>query len=216
MVGVFVQSLRSVDSLKLPIRAWKHIRDASFWGCLRVFVVNLDAVGHKFAASFWPKTVEKTWFLWKLKFSQTFYFYHSFWNTLYIHPAIAWSKTHKGICELGNLELKATAIPGMQPDFSRCTFFAPTVNICQFKILDISYICFSWWELHLQMKFAFILEWVYFCTFSSWPNCLGPWIKSIKQNWRMYYWQGIYGWPFLYTLQMTPQPMTRRLEVTAT
>ena len=82
MVGVFVQSLRSVDSLKLPIRAWKHIRDASFWGCLRVFVVNLDAVGHKFAASFWPKTVEKTWFLWKLRFSQTFYFYHSFWKTL--------------------------------------------------------------------------------------------------------------------------------------
>ena len=72
MVGVFVQSLRSVDSLKLPIRAWKHIRDASFWGCLRVFVVNLDAVGHKFAASFWPKTAEKTWFLWKLRFSRAF------------------------------------------------------------------------------------------------------------------------------------------------
>ena len=46
-------------------------------------VVNLDAVGHKFAASFWPKTAEKTYFLWKLRFSQTFYFYHSFWKTLY-------------------------------------------------------------------------------------------------------------------------------------
>ena len=84
MVGVFVQSLRSVDSLKLPIRAWKHIRDASFWECLGGICGELDVVGHKFAASFWPKTAEKTWFLWKLRFSQTFYFYHSFWNTRYI------------------------------------------------------------------------------------------------------------------------------------
>ena len=30
IVGVFVQSLRSVDGLKLPIRARKHIRDANF------------------------------------------------------------------------------------------------------------------------------------------------------------------------------------------
>ena len=58
MVGVFVQSLGSVVGLKLPIRAWKHIRDASFWGCLGVIVVSLDAIGHKFAASFWPKTAE--------------------------------------------------------------------------------------------------------------------------------------------------------------
>ena len=74
--------------LKQPTMDWKHISGASFWGCLGVFVVNLDAVGHKFAASFWPKTAEKTKFLWKLRFSQTFYFYHSFWKTLYVYTCM--------------------------------------------------------------------------------------------------------------------------------
>ena len=65
-------------------RAWKHIGGASFWGCLRDFVVGLDVEGHKFVANSWPKTAEKTKFGWKLRFSQCFYFWHSFWMTLYV------------------------------------------------------------------------------------------------------------------------------------
>ena len=84
MVGAFAENLRSMVCLSQPTRVWKHTRGASFQGCLGVILVDLDAVGHKFAANFWPKTVEKTVFLWKLRFSQTIYFSHSFWMTLYI------------------------------------------------------------------------------------------------------------------------------------
>ena len=84
MVGAFAENLRSMVCLSQPTRVWKHTRGASFQGCLGVILVDLDAVGHKFAANFWPKTVEKTYFLWKLRFSQTFYFWHSFWKTLYV------------------------------------------------------------------------------------------------------------------------------------
>ena len=83
-VGVFAESLRSMVCLSQPTTVWNHIRGACFQGCLGVILVELDAVGHKFAANFWPETVEKTDFLWKLRFSQTFYFWHSFWKTLYI------------------------------------------------------------------------------------------------------------------------------------
>ena len=83
MVGVFAESLRSMVCLSQPTTVWKHIRGASFHGYHGVILVDLDAVGHKFAANFWPETVEKTDFLWKLRFSQTFYFWHSFWKTLY-------------------------------------------------------------------------------------------------------------------------------------
>ena len=47
MVGVFVESLRSVETVNQSLEAHE-----SFCGCLRVFVVNLDAEGHEFAASF--------------------------------------------------------------------------------------------------------------------------------------------------------------------
>ena len=43
-----------------PTKARKHIRGAIFFGCLWVIVVDLDAVGDKFAANSAPKTAEKT------------------------------------------------------------------------------------------------------------------------------------------------------------
>ena len=76
--------------LKQPTRAWKHIGSASFLGCLRVIVIDLDAVGEKFVADLWPKTAEKTQLLPKLRFSQLFYFWHSFWMTLYNHSICIW------------------------------------------------------------------------------------------------------------------------------
>ena len=63
MVGAFAENLRSMVCLSQPTRVWKHTRGASFQGCLGVILVDLDAVGHKFAANFWPKDrcqIEKT------------------------------------------------------------------------------------------------------------------------------------------------------------
>ena len=53
MVGAFAENLRSMGCLSQPTRVWKHTRGASFQGCLGVILVDLDAVGHKFAANFW-------------------------------------------------------------------------------------------------------------------------------------------------------------------
>ena len=47
-------------------RAWKHIRAASLYGCLRVVVVNLDALEDKFAANSLPETDEETQLWWTL------------------------------------------------------------------------------------------------------------------------------------------------------
>ena len=52
MVGVFAESLSSIVKLNQPTTVRKHIRGASFQGCLGVILVDLDAVGHKFAANF--------------------------------------------------------------------------------------------------------------------------------------------------------------------
>ena len=66
-VGVFAESLRSMVCLSQPTTVWKHIRGASFQGYHGVILVDLDAVGHKFAANFWPETVEKTDFFVKIE-----------------------------------------------------------------------------------------------------------------------------------------------------
>ena len=47
-------------SLRQSTRAKKHFRYASFFGCLRVIVVDLGAVEDKFVANSGPKTAEKT------------------------------------------------------------------------------------------------------------------------------------------------------------
>ena len=73
-LGYFLRVSKSVVGLKQRARAWKHIRGANFWECLGVIVMDLDAIGDEFAANFWPKTAEKTKFVWTLRFSQTFYF----------------------------------------------------------------------------------------------------------------------------------------------
>ena len=83
MVGVFIQSLRVSGRPQTAYHGLKAHWRSSFWGCFGMIVVDLDAVGHKFAANFSPETAEKTEILWKLRFSQTFYFWHSFWKTLY-------------------------------------------------------------------------------------------------------------------------------------
>ena len=72
-----------IQTTDFVLHKLEHIGGTNFWGCQGVIVVDLDAVGGKFAANLWPKTAEKTRFVWKLRFSHTFYFWHSFWKTLY-------------------------------------------------------------------------------------------------------------------------------------
>ena len=55
----------AVVCLRQSTRAKKHFRYASFFGCLRVIVVDLGAVEDKFVANSGPKTAEKTQLLWK-------------------------------------------------------------------------------------------------------------------------------------------------------
>ena len=61
--GSLLRGGDAVVSLRQSTRARKHIRDASFFGCLRVIVVDLDALEDKFVANSGPKTAEKTYFL---------------------------------------------------------------------------------------------------------------------------------------------------------
>ena len=56
---------KAVVGLRQSIRAKKHFRYASFFGCLRVIVVDLGALEDKFVANSVPKTAEKTQLLWK-------------------------------------------------------------------------------------------------------------------------------------------------------
>ena len=55
----------AVVCLRQSTRAKKHFRYASFFGCLRVIVVDLGAPEDKFVANSGPKTAEKTQLLWK-------------------------------------------------------------------------------------------------------------------------------------------------------
>ena len=56
---------KAVVGLRQSIRAKKHFRYASFFGCLRVIVVDLGALEDKFVANSVPKTAEKTQLLWQ-------------------------------------------------------------------------------------------------------------------------------------------------------
>ena len=52
----------------------------------------LEALEDEFAANSWPKTAEKTELLQKLRLVKPFYFYHSFWMTLYFDPKKYWTE----------------------------------------------------------------------------------------------------------------------------
>ena len=85
----------------------------------------------------------------------------------YIHPAIAWSNTQ----EFVNWEILCWyQQQSLERNWSfpcvNCTFITPTVNICQFKILDISL------YVHYDTAAAdeiciHILEWFSFCALST-------------------------------------------------
>ena len=50
----------SVFGLKQSTKDWNHIGGISFFGCLGVIVLDLDAEGDKFVANSGPETAEKT------------------------------------------------------------------------------------------------------------------------------------------------------------